>query len=203
MGLLDEAIREHLELKRRRGAEPVEIAQVEREALDPGVEGFPATFGDGSDAQLLERTRVEQPGDGHASGQSDGSVAEHEAEAPEHGYGAAVSTLTQETVELDMQALMDEDIGAETASSGGAVVAEPLGDGFSVQWHQEAALDWEAPVEHASMVHSPGHESTDPFVYAENTEGGQVEEPWSASFDRDEHAGDPAQDAEQERLSFE
>jgi hypothetical protein len=36
MGLLDEAIREHLELKRRRGADPDEVARQEGEALgDP------------------------------------------------------------------------------------------------------------------------------------------------------------------------
>jgi hypothetical protein len=35
MGLLDEAIREHLELKRRRGANPEEVAQEERDALGP------------------------------------------------------------------------------------------------------------------------------------------------------------------------
>jgi hypothetical protein len=35
MGLLDEAIREHLDLKRRRGADPDEIERAEREALGP------------------------------------------------------------------------------------------------------------------------------------------------------------------------
>jgi hypothetical protein len=35
MGLLDEAIREHLDLKRRRGADPTEIERLEREALGP------------------------------------------------------------------------------------------------------------------------------------------------------------------------
>jgi hypothetical protein len=35
MGLLDDAIREHLELKRRRGADPAEIERAEREALGP------------------------------------------------------------------------------------------------------------------------------------------------------------------------
>ena len=34
MGLLDDAIREHLELKRRRGADPEEVAREQREALD-------------------------------------------------------------------------------------------------------------------------------------------------------------------------
>lgn len=35
MGLLDDAIREHLDLKRRRGADPSEIAREESEALGP------------------------------------------------------------------------------------------------------------------------------------------------------------------------
>src|SRR5579884_3117140 len=35
MGLLDDAIREHLELKRRRGADPNEIERLEQEALGP------------------------------------------------------------------------------------------------------------------------------------------------------------------------
>jgi hypothetical protein len=35
MGLLDDAIREHLDLKRRRGADPAEIERAEREALGP------------------------------------------------------------------------------------------------------------------------------------------------------------------------
>jgi hypothetical protein len=35
MGLLDDAIREHLDLKRRRGADPAEIERLEREALGP------------------------------------------------------------------------------------------------------------------------------------------------------------------------
>ncbi|MBV8940546.1 MAG: hypothetical protein JO240_02320, partial [Solirubrobacterales bacterium] len=34
MGLLDEAIREHLELKRRRGADPSEVARQQRAILD-------------------------------------------------------------------------------------------------------------------------------------------------------------------------
>jgi hypothetical protein len=35
MGLLDDAIREHLDLKRRRGADPSEVARLEHEALGP------------------------------------------------------------------------------------------------------------------------------------------------------------------------
>ncbi len=48
MGLLDEAIREHLELKRRRGADPGDIARAEHEALEPIFPDEPAEPGDGS-----------------------------------------------------------------------------------------------------------------------------------------------------------
>jgi hypothetical protein len=45
MGLLDDAIREHLELKRARGADPGEVERQEREALGakPQAEFAPAT----------------------------------------------------------------------------------------------------------------------------------------------------------------
>src|SRR5690349_9805385 len=36
MGLLDDAIREHLELKRKHGADPEDVACQEQEALGPG-----------------------------------------------------------------------------------------------------------------------------------------------------------------------
>jgi len=39
MGLLDDAIREHLELKRRHGANPEEVSRQEREALGAPVRG--------------------------------------------------------------------------------------------------------------------------------------------------------------------
>jgi hypothetical protein len=42
MGLLDDAIREHLDLKRRHGADPADVARMEQEALGP-VRREPAT----------------------------------------------------------------------------------------------------------------------------------------------------------------
>ena len=41
MGDLDDAIREHLELKRRRGADPAEVARQEHEALAPVTRSHP------------------------------------------------------------------------------------------------------------------------------------------------------------------
>jgi hypothetical protein len=45
MGVLDDAIRDHLDLKRRRGADPAEIEQAERDALGPVRRG-PEPVGD-------------------------------------------------------------------------------------------------------------------------------------------------------------
>ena len=42
MGLLDDAIRDHLELKRLRGADPGEVAREQREALEVGAASDPA-----------------------------------------------------------------------------------------------------------------------------------------------------------------
>jgi hypothetical protein len=39
MGLLDDAIREHLELKRKRGADAEEVTRLEQEALGPPLRG--------------------------------------------------------------------------------------------------------------------------------------------------------------------
>jgi len=47
MGLLDDAIRDHLDLKRSRGSDPTEIARMEREALGPvrrGPDPFEAPY---------------------------------------------------------------------------------------------------------------------------------------------------------------
>jgi len=52
MGLLDDAIREHLDLKRRRGADPTEIERAEREALGPVRRGPEAAEDVAPDAVL-------------------------------------------------------------------------------------------------------------------------------------------------------
>jgi hypothetical protein len=56
MGLLDEAIREHLELKRRRGADPGEIARQEGEAFGPIGHDTPAPAA--SPTAILESSPV-------------------------------------------------------------------------------------------------------------------------------------------------
>jgi hypothetical protein len=49
MGLLDDAIREHLELKRRHGADPSEVERQEQEALGPARRGAAPPLGEPED----------------------------------------------------------------------------------------------------------------------------------------------------------
>jgi hypothetical protein len=73
MGLLDDAIREHLDLKRRRGADPEEVERAEREALGP-----------------VRRGREEPEDDevGHDPGVDPGPAYDHEEE---EDWGGEVS----------------------------------------------------------------------------------------------------------------
>ncbi len=87
MGLLDEAIREHLELKRRRGGDPSEIAREEHEALAP-------VFGEAPVAQAPAQ-------------EEDAAPAELAAQPPaEQPHAEDFSSVGQETAELDMQSVL-------------------------------------------------------------------------------------------------
>ncbi|MFL5823659.1 MAG: hypothetical protein ACJ764_09485 [Solirubrobacteraceae bacterium] len=76
MGLLDEAIREHLELKRRRGADPTEIEHLEQEALGP----VRPVAQEGAD-DIAEYEDVDAPLPEEAAGGEVGHEAEFEQEA--------------------------------------------------------------------------------------------------------------------------
>jgi len=76
MGLLDDAIREHLDLKRRRGGDPAEIERAEREALGPVRRG-PGVTGE---EEALPDSALE-PEAGHFD---EGHPASEPAPEPEH-----------------------------------------------------------------------------------------------------------------------
>jgi hypothetical protein len=120
MGLLDDAIREHLELKRLRGADPDEVAREERAALDPvradhGTEpeadtDGPSPSGEGRsfDTDDLMPSRensfdaddpIDSP-EGHYSDPDDPPEPE-----PAHAI--------QETAELDMRTILEAEELAE------------------------------------------------------------------------------------------
>ena len=88
MGLLDEAIKEHLELKRRHGADPGEVARLEHEALGPARRD-PAAAGpvvDGPDAaEAAAESAAQEPYfEDDAHGGHDEVPAEERLEAPIH-----------------------------------------------------------------------------------------------------------------------
>jgi hypothetical protein len=61
MGLLDDAIREHLDLKRRRGADPAEVERLEREALGPVRRNTGQTALEDAEPELTAGSAYDEP----------------------------------------------------------------------------------------------------------------------------------------------
>ncbi|MHB8233511.1 MAG: hypothetical protein ACYDHT_02550 [Solirubrobacteraceae bacterium] len=122
MGLLDDAIREHLELKRRRGADPGEVAREQREALDVDEQAA-AAQADASEADATVAAAAPAATDSTEPG---GEPVDAEG-------GPAAAQLDQaalgETAELDMTSV--------------------LGDEQPEAAADEDSLEWEVPGEAA------------------------------------------------------
>lgn len=106
MGLLDDAIREHLELKRRRGADPGLVAREEHDAFgpvrnasaDPHDELAPAPSHDARPTSVEDHPRASS---------DDGDT----------DAGDDFSHVGQETAELDMRSVLDEPGDDDTQTS--------------------------------------------------------------------------------------
>ena len=87
MGLLDDAIREHLDLKRRRGADPAEVERAEREALGP-VRRAPEGAAGAQDADHLGESAYaeHEPVYEHEPAHEQGTAYEHEPPADDAGW---------------------------------------------------------------------------------------------------------------------
>jgi hypothetical protein len=146
MGLLDDAIREHLELKRRRGADPGEVAREQREALDavdgqaPAESAGPAAEVSGppavSSAPLVDRPADTQSealavGAEPPSARPAGPVRASEPADPAAGAG--------ETAELDMSSVLGEDVEHPRDD-----------DATSAPADADESLEWEMPVDTAA-----------------------------------------------------
>jgi hypothetical protein len=148
MGLLDDAIREHLELKRRRGADPGEVAREEHEALDPpgGSRAPDAQTAVAPDSPFPEDPELEE---------SLASASPHES---------------QETEELDMKSLLEDEPVAIPDDR------DPAGDfmgaaGDALEWHspQDDAPAPQAAAQGASAQAGRG-ETSDEDVLEETPE---------------------------------
>jgi hypothetical protein len=133
MGLLDDAIREHLELKRLRGADPGLVSREESEAFGPIRGEEPAD--DDSEIAAPEDFADQDapPAAGHKQAQPDG-----------------FSNVGQETAELDMRTVL-EDASDRDAAPAGPIPVEPVGSrpasgGASrEQGATGDSLEWEMP----------------------------------------------------------
>jgi hypothetical protein len=111
MGLLDDAIREHLELRRRHGADPGEVMSKEHEALGPAVaHAANEVHAEAGDDTLFAAELSTTRGDLTA-----------EDRRPESRAGGRIldsACLSEETVELDMRAVLAEDASAGVSRAG-------------------------------------------------------------------------------------
>ena len=101
MGLLDDAIRDHLELKRLRGADPGEVAREQKEALTPVLDDEGAATED-EPVLVLEDFNL----------------------ATEDPAGAGPAKGGEETAELDMRTVLGEEQGTSSGPAGSDGPAE-------------------------------------------------------------------------------
>jgi hypothetical protein len=148
MGLLDDAIREHLELKRQRGADPSEVAREQHEALDAPVQEASAedvapAGNSASAAPLVDPpAATAAPVAAVPTDVASGVAPQPSSDEPND------MAVADETAELDMSSVLgDEQDGASGQPSPPAASSS-----------QEDSLEWEMPGEAAAA----GEESEEP-----------------------------------------
>jgi hypothetical protein len=123
MGLLDDAIREHLELKRRRGADPDEVARQEDEALGDPRSGEFARPESESEPELEPAAVEAPPLEEELPPEAPAPAAHEPAEPPEAPWledeppadePAAEIEPAPEVVRPDDESGADEDVLEET-----------------------------------------------------------------------------------------
>ncbi|HEY2536099.1 MAG TPA: hypothetical protein VGI24_03845 [Solirubrobacteraceae bacterium] len=174
MGLLDDAIREHLELKRLRGADPGMVSREESEVFGAAPSQEPGAGDDDIGAQ-------QSPAHEYTS--HFGS----ELEEP-----SGFSNVGQETAEIDMRTVLENQPGAEPGSAEPAAARPRSSEVAEEQPAGNDSLEWEMPGEGAA------EESHEAEPRAAETQG---EEPVEDVL---EETPDFLRDTpEQERLWFE
>jgi hypothetical protein len=155
MGLLDDAIREHLELKRRSGADPGEVAREQHEALDPVERERDALAADNAVADAVAEVApaqhadpaIEQPELGVMAGGVAEDMSDDLADAPAQGGDGG-----DETAELDMRTVFDDDDdhNNKPGVAGGIRPADADGEPpAEARAGDDESLEWEMPGEDA------------------------------------------------------
>jgi hypothetical protein len=161
MGLLEDAIREHLELKRLRGADPAEVAREQREALEvPTGEAPTALAGNHAGVDEIGTDTV-----GHAPAAEPPAGEDHAADVAQAPLASEVPHAAQETAELDMKSVMAEEpaMGDELAPPEGSDIPDAKGD--PAAFADEDSLEWEVPARaHDAEAESGPHDGQNPDV---------------------------------------
>jgi hypothetical protein len=185
MGLLDDAIREHLELKRLRGADPGVVAREEQDALGP----------------VPHRGDAEHEDE---AGNNPGSRANDDESFPAsypHPKDATDSvSVGQETVEINMEVeLASEDEHDPHSEARRDARLRPVAHPASARAISDESLEWEVPDEEANepVRHNGPDDEQRPDV-------GQASDQVEHAEDVLEETPDFLRDTpEQERLWFE
>ena len=152
MGLLDDAIREHLELKRLRGADPGRVAREERDAFGPVRGDEPAS------------TDIDIPGDLPAASTPPTEGAPAQTLQPDDAQG--FSNVGQETAELDMRTVLDDessrDVPPARPAAAGLAGEKHSADGAPVEKDiVDDPVEWEMPGDDAAARDPQDTEASD------------------------------------------
>jgi hypothetical protein len=139
MGLLDDAIREHLELKRLRGTDPGEVARKEREALGSSEHLQADTAGSSDEDEL--------------------PIADPTQETPAGDKHSDRSALGEQTVELEMESALGSQTGSSSFPTETPNVGSSVGGSSKVDVREDS-LEWEMPVDHQQHESSASQHRT-------------------------------------------
>lgn len=131
MGLLDDAIREHLELKRLKGDDPGEVARAEQDALGPVYR----EDGSGPNEQVAGRADDPPNTDGPSFSESE-PVSDIST--------ATINHVNQETIEINMEVELER--GANVEDGDGAsndARVTPAGHPTHIHADRDESREWE------------------------------------------------------------
>ena len=131
MGLLDDAIKEHLELKRKRGADAEEVARLEQEALGPPQRGeFAGATAPAEPAEVADASPSEEA----AAPESAPEAEDQDEPAPEPSDRAAPGWLDDEPEppEEPEEVPEDEPVSLDQPTVEYAAPTEPPAEGEDV-----------------------------------------------------------------------